>query len=82
MPVLRRHPRRPSFFKASPSRTALGSPDRPGGILLLAAVDQAVEKSSCSDDYGWRADGAAVAEFDANDAAGDSNSHFRLSLSG
>ena len=36
-----------------------------GGILLLAAVDQPVEKCSGGDDDGLRADGAAVAELDA-----------------
>ena len=35
------------------------------GILLLAAVDQAVEKCSGGDDDGLRADGAAVAQLDA-----------------
>ena len=37
-----------------------------GRILLLAAVDEAVEKSSGGDDDGVRADGAAVAELDAD----------------
>ena len=31
VPVLRRHPRRPSFFRDSPSRMAAGSPERPAG---------------------------------------------------
>src|SRR5277367_4798628 len=39
-----------------------GAPSR---ILLLAAVNQPVEKSSGGDDHGLRADSAAVAEFDA-----------------
>src|SRR5580704_2533042 len=37
----------------------------PGGILLLAAMNQAVEEGSGGNDHGLRADGAAVAEFDA-----------------
>jgi len=47
-----------------------------GGVLLLAAVDEAVEKSSSRDDDGLRADGAAVAKLDAEDAG------FGLRLSG
>ena len=33
-------------------------------ILLLAAVDQSVEKSSSGDDYGFCADSSAVAQAD------------------
>ena len=40
-----------------------------GGILLFAAVDEAVEESSSGDDDGGRADGASVAEANAEDAA-------------
>ena len=42
-----------------------------GGILLLAAVDEAVEKGSGGDDDGVGADGAAVAEVDAENAASE-----------
>ena len=38
------------------------------GILLLAAVDQAVEKRAGGDDDGGGADGAAIAEADAEDS--------------
>src|SRR6478672_4495832 len=38
------------------------------GILLLAAVDQAVEKRSGRDDDSTRSDGASVAEADADDS--------------
>src|SRR5258707_2864025 len=34
-------------------------------MSLLAAVNKSVEKCSCSDDDSLRADGAAIAEFDA-----------------
>ena len=37
----------------------------PGGIGLLAAVDQPIEKSSRCDDGGARAHGAAIAQLDA-----------------
>src|SRR5205085_1962321 len=37
----------------------------PGGIRLLAAVNEAVEKRSRSDDDRLRADGAAIAQLDA-----------------
>ena len=40
-----------------------------GGILLFAAVDEAVEKGAGGDDDGLRADGTAVAEADAKNAA-------------
>ena len=37
--------------------------------MLFAAVDQAVEERSGGDDYGLRAHGAAVAEFDTENAS-------------
>src|SRR5437588_4937587 len=39
------------------------------GILLLAAVDQAVQESSGGDDDGLRANGAAIAQLHSDDAA-------------
>src|SRR5579863_3880466 len=50
----------------------------PRGILLLAAMNEAVEKSPGGDDDGLRADSAAVAEFDSQNPA----SGFRRSASG
>ena len=46
-------------------------PGAAGGILLLAAVDQAIEESAGGDDDGLGADGAAVAESDALDGSQD-----------
>ena len=40
------------------------------GILLFAAMNEPVKKSSGSDDYSLRADGAAVAKANAEDAPG------------
>ena len=37
-------------------------------ILLFAAVNQSVEKSSCRDDDGLRADSATVTQFDTENA--------------
>ena len=78
MPVLRRQPRRPSclerFAQENGGRFAAAS----GGILLLAAVDQAVEKGAGGDDDGLGADGAAVAELDAEDCCGSLRSQLSV----
>ena len=57
------------IFQGLAEQDCVGLAGASGGILLLAAVDEAVEKSSGGDDYGGGADGAAVAEFNAEDSA-------------
>ena len=52
VPVLRRQPRRPRRFEAFAQQDAGRLAAAAGGILLLAAVDQAVEKRARGDDDG------------------------------
>ena len=69
VPVLRRHSRRPSRFRAFAEQDAGGFAAAAGGVLLLAAVDEAVEECAGGDDDGCGVDGAAVAELEAANAS-------------
>ena len=62
VPVLRRQPRSPRFFSASPSSTALGSPLRPAGYCCSPQWMSPLRNVPGGDDDRLRADGAAVAE--------------------
>lgn len=53
------------FLQGFAQQDGVGFAGASGGILLFAAVDQAVEECSGGDDDGLGADGASVAEFDA-----------------
>ena len=66
MPVLRRQPRRPSLLQDFAEQDGGWFAGASGRVLLLAAVDQAVEESAGGDDDGLGADGAAVAKADAD----------------
>ena len=59
VPVFRRQPRSPSALRIRPEARQR-VPRASCGILLLAAVNQPVEKRARGDDYGLRAHGAAV----------------------
>src|ERR1700734_1825881 len=53
------------FLQRFPQQNRSRFSGAPRGILLLAAVNQAIEKSPSSDDHSLRADGAAVAQANA-----------------
>src|SRR5579863_7115533 len=56
------------FFQSLAQQDGGGFAGTPRRILLLAAVDEAIEERSGRDDDGLRADGAAVAKSDAENA--------------
>ena len=66
------------IFQRFAQQDGVGFTGASGGILLLAAVDQAVEEGAGGDDDGLGADGAAVAEFDAEDSAAVLRSQFSV----
>src|ERR1700734_2473110 len=59
----------PQFLQRFTQQNRSRLPRAPGRILLLAVVNQAIQKSSGSDDHSLRAHGAAIAELDSEDAA-------------
>src|ERR1019366_2558033 len=66
----------PQLLQPLPKQNRSGFAGAPGGILLLAAVNQAVEEGSGGDDHSLRAHGAAVAQLNTKNAG------FGLRLSG
>src|SRR5579864_8200363 len=57
------------FLKRFAEKDCRGLAGAACGILLFAAVNQAIEKCSGGDDDGLGADGAAVAQFDSKNSA-------------
>ena len=66
---MRRQSAQPKLLERFAEQDGGGFAGASGGILLFAAVDQAVEESAGGDDDGLSADGAAVAEADAETRA-------------
>ena len=65
------------FLQSFAQQDGIGFAGASRGVLLLAAVDQTVEESTCGDDYCLGADGAPVAELDAENTV--SSFRFRVS---